>query len=133
MKIIYIAFAIVILILQVRLLSSDGGVGELMSLQNKLDAFQAKIDALEHQNFLLRKEVKDLQSNTQAIETIARQKLGMIGENEVFIKVVELPKVPAATEPSITSVPSPENPIENQASDKDSEPSSDTSLSKSSD
>jgi cell division protein FtsB len=71
LKIIYIALAIVILILQVRLLSSDGGVGELISLQKNLD---------------------DLQSSTQAIETIARQKLGMIGEDEAFIKIIELPK-----------------------------------------
>lgn len=92
MKIIYIALAIVILILQVRLLSSDGGVGELLSLQKNLDELHSKIDVLEQNNALLRKEVKDLQSSTQAIETIARQKLGMIGEDEAFIKIIELPK-----------------------------------------
>jgi len=91
-KAIYIVLAVFILILQIRLLSSDGGVGELLSLQNKLDELHVKIDALEDNNALLRKEVQDLQSSTEAIETIARQKLGMIAKDEAFIKVIELPK-----------------------------------------
>lgn len=92
MKAIYIVLAVFILILQIRLLSSDGGVGELLSLQNKLDELHVKIDVLEDNNALLRKEVQDLQSSTEAIETIARQKLGMIAKDEAFVKVIELPK-----------------------------------------
>ena len=92
MKAIYIVLAVVILVLQIRLLSSDGGVGELLSLQDKLDELHVKIDALENNNVLLRKEVQDLQSSTKAIETIARQKLGMIAKDEAFVKVIELPK-----------------------------------------
>lgn len=92
MKTIYIVLAVIILILQIRLLSSDGGVGELLSLQNKLDELHVKINALEDNNALLKKEVQDLQSSTEAIETIARQKLGMIAKDEAFVKVIELPK-----------------------------------------
>ncbi len=110
MKIIYIALAIVILILQVRLLSSDGGVGELISLQKNLDELHAKIDVLEQDNALLRKEVKDLQSSTQAIETIARQKLGMIGEDEAFIKIIELPKSSPKTLEKQTGIENGETP-----------------------
>lgn len=90
MKSVFIVLGIIILILQIRLLSSDGGLGEYFTLQERLDTLNAKVDALEQQNLLLKKEVQDLQSNTDAIETIARQKLGMIGKDEVFIKVIEL-------------------------------------------
>ncbi|PLA73672.1 septum formation initiator [Hydrogenovibrio sp. SC-1] len=91
MKFLTLAFAIVILILQVRLLSSDGGVGEWFALQSKLEQLQTQIQSLEKQNSLLKKEVTALQSNPRSIETLARQKLGMIAEDEVFIKVIELP------------------------------------------
>lgn len=90
MKSVLILLGIIILILQIRLLSSDGGIGEYLFLQDKLETLNAKIDGLERQNHLLKKEVQDLQSNTDAIETIARQKLGMIAQDEVFIKVIEL-------------------------------------------
>lgn len=90
-KFLTLALAVVILILQVRLLSSDGGVGEWFSLQSKLEQLQTQIQTLEKQNALLKKEVTALQSNPRSIETLARQKLGMIAEDEVFIKVIELP------------------------------------------
>lgn len=95
MKVIILALAIIILVLQIRLLSSDGGVGEWVSLQSKLDQLQRQIDTLETQNILLKKEVVALQSSPKAIETLARQKLGMIAEDEVFIKVIELPRRPS--------------------------------------
>lgn len=105
MKTILIVLGVIILVLQVRLLSSDGGVGELVSLQKKLADLQVEIDSLEQDNALLKKEVQDLQSNTKAIETIARQKLGMIKENEVFIKVIELPREAIEATPK-TAAPS---------------------------
>lgn len=90
-KFLTLALAVVILILQVRLLSSDGGVGEWFALQSKLEQLHTQIQSLEKQNALLKKEVTALQSNPRSIETLARQKLGMIAEDEVFIKVIELP------------------------------------------
>jgi len=118
LKAILIVLALIILVLQVRLLSSDGGIGELFSLQNKLAELQVEVDSLQQDNALLKKEVQDLQSNTKAIETIARQKLGMIKENEVFIKVIELPidskasevSAPALTQTESGSIKIPETP-----------------------
>lgn len=92
MKFITLALAIIILVLQIRLLSSDGGIGEWFSLQSKLEQLQMQVDDLAKQNTLLKKEVKALQSSPNAIETLARQKLGMIAEDEVFIKIIELPR-----------------------------------------
>lgn len=118
MKTIYIVLGVIILILQMRLMSSDGGIGDYLSLQKKLDDLQFKVQDLEHKNSLLKKEVYDLQTNTKAIETIARQKLGMIGENEVFVKVIEL----SAAQKSQLSADSPS--ISNQPVSSDSESSS---------
>ncbi|MDR9497649.1 MAG: septum formation initiator family protein [Hydrogenovibrio sp.] len=80
-----------LVVILMRLLSSDGGLVQVMSLNHELEAKQARLDELSAQNTLLKREIIDLQTDTQAIETIARQKLGMIGEDEVFVKVIELP------------------------------------------
>lgn len=97
MKAILIALALVILVLLIRLLSSDGGIGEYLSLQTRLETLQEEVDQQIAVNQLLRNEVEDLQSGTEAIETIARQKLGMIAQDEVFIQVIEVPVIPNST------------------------------------
>jgi cell division protein FtsB len=94
MKAIFSILGIVIFILLIRLLSSDGGISEYRQLNAKLQAIQAKNEKLKSSNLLLKREVKELQSSTKIIETIARQKLGMIKEDEIFIKVIELEKKP---------------------------------------
>jgi len=103
-----IVLGLIILVLQIRLLSSDGGVGEYLYLQDRLDLIQEEVAQQEIVNELLRQEVKDLQSGTDAIETIARKKLGMIGENEVFIQVIEAPvsqELPASSSQSLSIYP----------------------------
>ncbi|MDX1795286.1 MAG: septum formation initiator family protein [Hydrogenovibrio sp.] len=121
MKTIYIVLGVIILILQMRLMSSDGGIGDYLSLQKKLDDLQVKVHDLEHKNSLLKKEVYDLQTNTKGIETIARQKLGMIGENEVFVKVIELsPVQQSQLNAGKSSTLNPSNPAENGSSPTDS-------------
>lgn len=90
MKKIYVALAILIVVLQVRLLSSDGGVGELLALQEQLKKLETSLENQRIANAQLEIYVKDLQTQTTAVETIARQTLGMVKKNEVFINVVEL-------------------------------------------
>jgi len=87
---VYIALVILIVVLQVRLLSSDGGVGELLALQEQLKKLENSLENQRLVNAQLEVHVKDLQSQTTAVETIARQTLGMVKKNEVFINVVEL-------------------------------------------
>lgn len=90
MKKIYLAFAVLIVILQARLLSSDGGIGELFLLQNQLTSLEASLSEQRLVNAELAQEVKSLQTNPEAIETIARQTLGMVKKDEVFVNVIEL-------------------------------------------
>jgi len=89
-KKLYLAFAILIVILQVRLLSSHGGLGELFSLQDQLKTLEKSLEEQRLINAKLAEEVKSLQSNPKSIETLARQNLGMVKKDEVFIKVIEL-------------------------------------------
>jgi len=89
-KKLYLAFAILIVILQVRLLSSHGGLGELFSLQEQLKTLESSLEEQRLVNAKLAEEVKSLQSNPKSIETLARQNLGMVKKDEVFIKVIEL-------------------------------------------
>ncbi|GAB6070243.1 hypothetical protein JCM30760_13400 [Thiomicrorhabdus hydrogeniphila] len=90
MKKLYLALAILIVILQVRLLSSEGGLGELFSLQEQLKTLESSLEEQRLINAKLAEEVKSLQSNPLSIETLARQNLGMVKKDEVFIKVIEL-------------------------------------------
>ena len=90
MKKIYIALAVLILILQARLLSSDGGFGELFALQEQLKTLESSLEEQRLLNAKLAQQVKALQNDHASLETIARQTLGMVKKEEVFIKVIEL-------------------------------------------
>ena len=90
MKKIYLGLAFLILILQARLLSSDGGLGELFLLQEQLKKLEASLEEQRIINVQLAQQVSGLQADTTSIETIARQTLGMVKKDEVFIKVIEL-------------------------------------------
>ncbi len=91
MKLVFSILGLVIFILLICLLSSDGGISEYQELSSKLEMIESENNQLRESNRLLKKEVQELQSSTKIIETIARQKLGMIKNDEVFIKVIELP------------------------------------------
>ena len=90
MKKIYLGLAFLILILQARLLSSEGGLGELFALQEQLKTLEISLEEQRLVNAQLVQQVKKLQTDTASVETIARQMLGMVKKDEVFINVVEL-------------------------------------------
>jgi len=89
-KKLYLALAILIVILQARLLSSEGGLGELFSLQEQLKTLESSLEEQRLLNAELALQVKTLQENPSSIETLARQNLGMVKKDEVFIKVIVL-------------------------------------------
>lgn len=100
MKKIYLALALLFLVLQARLLSSDGGLGELFALEEQLKTLESSLEEQRLLNETLAKQVKELQNDHVSLETIARQTLGMVKKDEVFVKVIELkssetlPKLP---------------------------------------
>lgn len=107
MKSVFLVLGVVWLILLIRLLSSDGGLAEYLALESRQQEIQTKVNALEAQNSALKVDVQRLQTDDEAIESIARQKLGMIAKDEVFVKVIELkPDANSAlNEPSMSSSP----------------------------
>ena len=109
MKKLYLALAILIVVLQARLLSSEGGLGELFALQEQLKSMESDLEQQRIINAELAKEVKNLQSNPMAVETLARQTLGMVKQDEVFVKVIELKP---QSEPELSSLSSSENIVE---------------------
>ncbi|WP_044406116.1 FtsB family cell division protein [Thiomicrospira microaerophila] len=118
MKVLLIILSVLVLLSGIRLLSSDGGLAEYLSLKLRLAEVQQQLDSQQAVNDLLKKEVQDLQAGTDAIETLARQRLGMIGKNEVFIQLLEIPPssvsapVPDIEAISIQENPLPINPLE---------------------
>lgn len=102
MKKLYLALAILIVILQARLLSSDGGLSELFSLQDQLKTLENSLEEQRLLNAKLSEQVKTLQENPLSIETLARQSLGMVKKDEVFIKVIELQPLPEFNKSAIT-------------------------------
>ena len=92
MKKLFIVFVLILIWLQYRLWSPDGGISEWLRLQNELALAQAKIASLESRNEALKNIVIDLQSHTAAIETQAREVLHFIAPNETFFRVITVPK-----------------------------------------
>lgn len=90
MRTLLILLAVLLFFAVARLLSSHGGVGEYLALNSRLADLTQQIQLKTTENLILKQEVRDLQSGTLAIETIARQQLGMIGKDEVFVKLLEL-------------------------------------------
>ncbi len=84
---------IVVLILALGSLQSALWLGErslpdVWQRQAELEALREKADKLEARNRRLRAEVKDLRAEGEAIVERAREDLGMIAEDEIFIRMV---------------------------------------------
>jgi cell division protein FtsB len=92
MKKLFLVFILMLVWLQYRIWSPDGGVSEWLRLQNELSLAQAKITMLEARNEALTNIVIDLQSHTAAIETQAREVLHFIAPHETFFRVITIPK-----------------------------------------
>ena len=88
MKIILIALALLLGLLQYEFWFSDGGIRTVWDLKKNI-AHQEKINAdLDKKNEVLIAEIKDLRSGNEAIEARARNDLGMVKKSETFYQIV---------------------------------------------
>ena len=94
MKKLFFIFLLVLIALQYRLWSSEGGMTEWFRLQNELANEQASIDVLKARNEALKNIVLDLQQHTAAIETQAREVLHFIAPGETFFRVIPMSETP---------------------------------------
>jgi cell division protein FtsB len=74
--------------LQYRLWFQPGGVRDLLHLKKELAVQVANNDHLRQRNDELLMQIQRLQNSQEAVETRARNELGMIKKNETFYQVV---------------------------------------------
>lgn len=97
MRIITLALAALLLLIQYPLWLGKGGWLTVSDLESQLAASKAKTDQLKARNAKLESEVNDLKNGTEAVEERARYELGMIKQNEIFVQVLKKNEKPSET------------------------------------
>lgn len=80
---------LLLVLLQVRLWSGDGGMGYIWRLKYEIANQQQENEGLRERNEALEAEVEDLKQGAAAVEERARTELGMIRKDETFFQTVE--------------------------------------------
>jgi cell division protein FtsB len=88
MRLITLALATLLLLVQFPLWLGKGGWLKVSDLENQVAVAHKKADELKARNAKLDSEVRDLKDGTGAVEERARYELGMIKQNEIFIQVL---------------------------------------------
>jgi len=70
----------------------DKGAADLGQLNQTKTLLIKQNAKLERENIELYREIDRLENDLEFIESVARQELGMVRENEIILKVKKLPK-----------------------------------------
>ncbi|MBW8901755.1 MAG: cell division protein FtsB [Massilia sp.] len=89
MRLITLALAALLLLIQYPLWLGERGWLRVSDLETQVAASHKKTDELKARNAKLESEVRDLKDGTGAVEERARYELGMIKQNEIFIQVLD--------------------------------------------
>ena len=99
MKIIASVLLVLLIWLQYKIWLQDGGIPEVIQLQNEVEEVKTEVQQLQERNSSLDAEVKDLKKGLDAIEERARSEMGMIKKGEVYYQVIKPDKdSPSANE-----------------------------------
>lgn len=79
----------ILIFLQYRLWFDSGGIMSMLQLKKQLAKEQLENEKLKKRNQQVLLQVQRLQKNQDAIESRARQELGMIKKGEIFYQVVK--------------------------------------------
>lgn len=85
------SLAALLVLLQWTLWTGQNGLLELVNLKRDVAEAEARNARLAERNRLLLEDVLDLKSKDEAIEEMARSRLGMIREGERFYRVIPRP------------------------------------------
>ena len=96
MKKIIVILLVLLVMLQYKIWLGDGGIPEILELQEEVESVQLQVNRLKERNSSLDAEVQDLKTGLDAIEERARSELGMIRKNETYYQVID--SHPAANE-----------------------------------
>jgi len=88
MKKLLFALTFLLALLQYRLWMGENNLSEYFLLQTQIQAQQESNAKLIARNQILKQEIIDLKSGTEAIEERARNELGLVKEGETFYRVV---------------------------------------------
>ena len=88
MKKVIVLLFVLLVMLQYTIWLGDGGIPEILQLENEVEVVQLQVDKLKERNQALEAEVLDLKKGMHAIEERARSELGMIGKDEVYYQVI---------------------------------------------
>ena len=89
MKILALVLLILLVWLQYKIWLQDGGIPEVLQLQQEVESVKTEVSKLEERNASLDAEVQDLKKGLDAIEERARSEMGMIREGEVYYQVID--------------------------------------------
>lgn len=92
-KLVSFALLIFLIVLQARLWSGEGSIQHWLTLSNEKASQEAINRSLKSENERLAERVRWLKSGLPAVETLAREEMGLIKEGETFFRYSELPKV----------------------------------------
>ena len=92
MKSIVFVLLVLLIWLQYKIWLQDGGIPEVIQLQQEIEEVKTEVGKLQERNSSLDAEVKDLKKGLDAIEERARSEMGMIKEGEVYYQVIESKK-----------------------------------------
>jgi len=86
-RVVPIVLALLLLILQWQLWTGRGSVPEVSKLEDKLSAQKESNTRAAVANDRLASEVNDLKEGLEMVEERARQELGMVKPDEVFVQI----------------------------------------------
>jgi cell division protein FtsB len=78
-----------LLIVHAQLWFGRGSVAQVSSMRSELVALNASNRAAQDRNSQIANEVNDLQEGLEMIEELARQDLGMVKPNEIFVQIAQ--------------------------------------------
>jgi cell division protein FtsB len=88
MRLISVALALLLLLIQYPLWLGKGGWLRVGELEKEVAAAQEKNEGLRQRNAKLASEVNDLKDGTGAVEERARFELSMIKQNEIYVQIL---------------------------------------------
>lgn len=89
MKLIVAILFVLLIWLQYKLWLGDGGIPEVLQLEQEIDTVQSEVNTLQERNKALNAEVMDLKKGIEAIEERARSEMGMIKKDEIYYQVID--------------------------------------------
>ncbi|HIJ55985.1 MAG TPA: septum formation initiator family protein [Deltaproteobacteria bacterium] len=88
-KILLTAAVLILCSLGGLIILGDNGLSELKRLRKELDGIVADNRSKSRENLSMYREIERLKSDYEYIEDVARNQLGVIGKDEVILKIKE--------------------------------------------